>query len=338
MEKYDVIIAGVGFAGLSVASKLNANVLLLDRSEIGSHNISACGTLVETMEKVGCEQSILQKFETATIHGRNWEVDIPLARKFCTFEYERFSKLLDKQNTAQFIRANALGVKDGIILTDKGDFRADIIVDATGWEAALARSVRKDYVDFNMVGAGIETEIEYQDDRLRFFIDSDIVENGAAWLFPAGEKSRFGVGCYYKTNELVDSLTKFVGRYGLNVEEIHGGCFCHCQKDPIVDDLFVVGCAAGQTLPLTVEGIRRCIDFGLLCGSIIQNIMDGGITYRQGIRRYKSIALRNRWKYTLLLRAQCRLYSMPDWQLKFITKILGLKPVAGFSLERYLRI
>jgi flavin-dependent dehydrogenase len=43
-EIYDVIIAGASFAGLSVASRLQAKVLLIDRFDIGTYQISACGT------------------------------------------------------------------------------------------------------------------------------------------------------------------------------------------------------------------------------------------------------------------------------------------------------
>ena len=338
MEEYDVIIAGAGFAGLAVTARLNANVLLLDRYEIGSHNVSACGTLVETMEKVGCEKSILQKFDYAAIHGKGWEVDIPVSKRFCTFDFERFCETLNKQNNAEFLKSNIKGVKDGVITTDQGDFKADIIVDATGWEAALASSLRKGFVDSDMLSYGIETEIEYLDDKLRLFVNPDIVENGAAWLFPAGEKSRFGVGCYSKNKRLVDYLKKFVGGYNLKAGGIHGGCFCYCLKEPVVDDMFVVGCAAGQTLPLTGEGIRRCIDSGLSCGSIIQNIIDGKITHKQGLREYEGLVLRSRRYYELLLKAQHRLPSTPDWQLKLISKILSFKPVGGFALERYLSI
>lgn len=52
MIKYDAIIAGAGFAGLSLATRLKGNVLLINKYNIGEHNISACGTLVKTMQKL----------------------------------------------------------------------------------------------------------------------------------------------------------------------------------------------------------------------------------------------------------------------------------------------
>ena len=56
MKKYDIIIAGASFAGLSVASKLKGNVLLIDRKDIGTHVTSACGTTANLMKEVKCEK------------------------------------------------------------------------------------------------------------------------------------------------------------------------------------------------------------------------------------------------------------------------------------------
>lgn len=52
MEKYDVIIAGASFAGLAVANRLDCNVLLLDRNNIGEHNTSACASITRFIEMI----------------------------------------------------------------------------------------------------------------------------------------------------------------------------------------------------------------------------------------------------------------------------------------------
>ncbi len=62
----------------------------------------------------------------------------------------------------------------------------------------LASSLKNDYVDRQKLAFGIESEVEHTDDRLHFFIDPKIIQQGAAWIFPIGNKSRIGLA-----NELI---------------------------------------------------------------------------------------------------------------------------------------
>lgn len=186
MRKYDVIIAGASFAGLAVASKIkNKKILLIDRKYIGTNVTSACGTSVEMIKGVNCEKSILQTFDKFAIHIKDQEIEIPISEKYCTIDYSKFCKLLNNQNNAEFLIANVKKTNGKIVYTDKGNFEADIIVDCTGWSAVLASSLKKDYVNKKMMSFGIETEIPYKkDNKLRFFLDEDIIKNGVAWIFP----------------------------------------------------------------------------------------------------------------------------------------------------------
>src|SRR3989344_914197 len=336
LKKYDVIIAGASFAGLAVASKIKGRVLLVDRKEIGTGVTSACGTTVELVKRIKCEKSILQTFNKAALHTKNDEINIPLAEKYCTIDYGKFCKLLNKQNNAELVIANVEKTDGKIVYTDKGNFEGDIIVDCTGWSAVLASSLKKNYVRKDMLSFGIETEIPYKkDNKLRFSINPEIIKNGAAWLFPCRKKARFGVGSYKGDTKILPNLEKFVKSYGLKVGKIHGGYFCYCLKNPIVKNLFVVGCAAGQTLPLTGEGIRRSVNFGLLCGGIIQEILDKKVTLKQGRERYKKIALKYDDKYKKLLDGQKKLPDMPNWEMNLIAKLLSIKPISYMASKEY---
>ncbi len=336
MKVYDVIIAGASFAGLATASKIkNKEVLLIDKEDIGSHVRSACGTLVKTMEKINCEESIIQNFDIAVIHTKNKEIEIPLADKFCTIDFKKFCMLFLKQSNAEFVKANVIKTDGKIVYTSIGNFKSDIIVDCTGWPAVLASSLKKDYVHKKMLSFGIETEIPYKDNKLRFFLDQGIIKNGAAWLFPAENKSRFGVGSYQGDTRILRNLKKFVGSYNLKIGKIHGGYFCYCLKEPIVENIFVAGCATGCTLPLSGEGIRRSIGSGQLCGSIIQRILDKKISFKQGQEEYAQNVLNHRKYYDFLLKTQNKLKDIKNWKLNLIFRLLSIKPVAKYFLRRY---
>lgn len=336
MKTYDVIIAGASFAGLAVASKITGGkVLLIDRKEIGAHQTSACGTTVKMTKDVGCETSILRTFDTLTLHTKNKETDIPLPEQFCTIDYKKFCRTLAKQNTAYFITTNVNGVKNSTVITSEGDFRADIIVDCTGWPAVLASSLKRNYVNKNMISAGVETEIPYEDDKLRFFVDPDIIKNGAAWLFPCKNTARFGIGSYTRDVKILPALKKFVGSYDLEIGKVHGGSFCYCLKPPVVGNIFVVGCAAGQTLPLTGEGIRRSVYFGLECGRIIQDILNKNTSLKLGQNEYEELALRGTVHYNYLLKAQNMLPALSAWKLNLAAGLLSIKPIVGWAWKKY---
>ncbi|OGT70797.1 MAG: hypothetical protein A3H43_03315 [Gammaproteobacteria bacterium RIFCSPLOWO2_02_FULL_42_9] len=340
MIKYDAIIAGAGFAGLSLATRLRGNVLLINKYDIGEHNISACGTLVKTMKKIGAEELILQEFDTIALHTQNKVIDIPTRDHFCTIDYKQFCEFLFKHTSVDFKKATATAVRGNTVITNQGEFEAPLIIDATGWRAALASSIKKNYVNDQMISFGIETEIPYEDNKLRLFADPTIVENGAGWLFPAGHVARFGIGCYGKTTDLIPRLKHFVeNRYGLKVGEIHGGGFgYHVKDEPVLDNLFVVGCAAGQTLPFTGEGIRRCIEFGIYLGDLIQQVLDKKITKEQAMQTYSAYAVKHKKYYNMLLWAQRKMPFMPNWKINLVAKILSLNIVANYAWQQYEKV
>lgn len=120
-----------------------------------------------------------------------------------------------------------------------------------------------------MISFGIETEIPYEDNKLRLFADPTIVENGAGWLFPAGHVARFGIGFYGKTKDLIPRLKHFVeDRYGLKVGEIHGGGFgYHLKDEPVLDNLFVVAAPPDKHCRLRAKAFAAASN--LVCISVI---------------------------------------------------------------------
>jgi len=97
---------------------------------------------------------------------------------------------------AKTLKASVKGVSRDVVMTDAGNFSSQCIIDCTGWKAVLASSIRNDYVDRSKLAFGIESEVDYTDDSLHFFVDPDIIAQGAAWIFPIGQKSRIGVASY----------------------------------------------------------------------------------------------------------------------------------------------
>lgn len=335
MEEFDVIIVGASFAGLAVASKLKGNTLLIDRKEMGTNVTSACGTIVKFLESIGCESSILQTFDTAALHTKDKEHHITFADEFCTIDYFKFCNEYFKKSDAEFVKAEVKGIDNELIVTNKANYKAKLIVDCSGWNAVLASSVVDGFVDKNKLSIAIETEIPYEDTLLRFFIDGRIIENGAGWLFPAGKNSRFGVGSYGKNPKINNSLKDFVENYGLKVGSVHGNYIPYTLREPVVGNIFLVGDSVGNVLPLTAEGIRPAIRTGIFCGDIINNIIDSKIKLKEGAQIYKNFCLKNRKYYNYLFRLQKRMHNLPNLKVNLIFKMLSLNPIASFALRKY---
>ncbi len=329
--KYDAIIAGASFAGLSVATQLKGKILLIDRKDISSLPTSACATYYEVLRSLGCEDSVLQILGRVRFQTSFGCIKYQTVEPFCTFDYREFCLRLAHKFHGEFLKANVLGFEDGQLITDKGSFFSPCIVDCTGWRARLASSIQKDFVSKEELFFGAETEVYYQSQgqELSFFMDPKVIETGYAWIFPAGERCRFGLGSYTGNTNLMSRLREFVTSFGLSMGRVHGGFIPFKLRKPTVGHLFLVGDSAGQAFPTTGEGIRQSIYFGQRCGQIIQKVIDGECTLEEALKEYHHFVHRHRFAFSLLLRIQGWLLWMPNKRIDLAARILG----RGFPIK-----
>ena len=136
---YDVLICGASFAGLMVARQLagsGADVLIVDRYEIGERQTSACGIPTEWMRRLGLMGAERQRFDTLVMHTPHGDARYRLPWTFSTFDYREMCALLWEQCDARFEtakvngRAAAPNNGDGAIAieTDRGTISASTAV------------------------------------------------------------------------------------------------------------------------------------------------------------------------------------------------------------------
>src|SRR5205807_9457236 len=136
----DVLICGASFAGLAVARELagtGAEVLVIDRYEIGERQTSACGIPTGWLHALGLEESLQQTFGELVIHTPHATVRYDLPWTFSTFDYRTLCDLLAGQGRFEFETAKVDGRTGHVVHTDRGDLRAPLIVDALGWRRVL---------------------------------------------------------------------------------------------------------------------------------------------------------------------------------------------------------
>jgi flavin-dependent dehydrogenase len=93
----DVLICGASFAGLAVARELagsGADVLVVDRYEIGERQTSACGIPTEWLSRLGLIEAERQRFDTLVMHTPHGTSRYRLPWTFSTFDYRELCQLL----------------------------------------------------------------------------------------------------------------------------------------------------------------------------------------------------------------------------------------------------
>jgi digeranylgeranylglycerophospholipid reductase len=333
---YDAIIVGASFAGLAVARRLTGRVLLLDRNEVGAVQTSACGTPLWVPQALGVADSVLQVHDKLTVRAPTRTVTYDLsAVPFCTFDYKRFCSGLFDQTQARFLRASVTGVEEGAVLTSDGRFTAPVIVDCSGWRGALVNgggSAAPGRGDFSF---GLETRTALEDEGLSFWLDGSLIPRGLGWIFPVGKGSLIGLGSYVGLSKLKPALERFLSDRGTAATTYHGTYFPNRLFRPTVGRLFAVGDAAGQCLPLTAEGIRPALYFGVECGRIVQQIFEGRMGLGEGLERYRVLVYRYRHAYRILRLAQWVAEHAPTQWFAALTGLAGRHPVLPRWWPRY---
>src|SRR3954463_10144266 len=108
----DVLICGASFAGLAIARELagsGADVLILDRYEIGERQTSACGIPTEWLRRLGLMEAERQRFDSLLVHTPHGDARYRLPWTFSTFDYRELCGLLAAQGEFEFETAKVDG-------------------------------------------------------------------------------------------------------------------------------------------------------------------------------------------------------------------------------------
>jgi len=337
---YDVIIAGGSFAGLATAQALRGyRVLVIDSHPIGTHQSSACATPLSTARAVGAEESILEVHDALVLHTAGHEIRFGLEHPYATFDYRQFCRAMVAHTDAEICVARVTGYNGNRVTTDAGDFSATYVIDATGWAAALSGGFRARQQS-GQVAYGLETELPFRPDispGLHFYLDRRYVHWGYAWAFPCGQTTRLGVGSFRKSKKLQRGLARLAAEFGQSVGAVHGGILSLGFHEPVIGDLFVVGDAAGQCLPLTGEGIRTAIYHGLHCGRTIRGALRGMFTPDEARALYRNLVLSHRHTHRYLWGVQRGVATIPHSWLATAARLSARLGLGDRLMNRYLR-
>ncbi|MEA2315214.1 MAG: hypothetical protein QOI03_1906 [Solirubrobacteraceae bacterium] len=339
-----MLVCGASFAGLAVARELagaDARVLVVDRYEIGERQTSACAMPTEWMRALELMPSLRQTFDALVVNTPFRTARWPLPWSFSTFDYRELCALLWEQAASaelEFETATVTGRDGFAVQTDRGELRAPLIVDALGWRRVLSRAAPIQPPNARL-SRGLEVHPQGRGEDLELWLDARYVRAGYSWNFPAGDELRVGVGSFWPSHHVKEPTVRLAGDLGLPAHRYQGNWIPHQLRSAVEDEVFFAGDSAGHCLPLTAEGIRTALYFGLACGRELRAVLAGQSTRERALARYGAFSDSHARKFHCLLLAQRAVGRMT--RSRAITEAIRLmesRRLAAWTFRHYLAI
>jgi flavin-dependent dehydrogenase len=304
----DVLICGASFAGLAVARELagsRADVLVVDRYEVGERQTSACAAPTDWLRNLGLQDAIRQTFGELVVHAPGRTERWPLPFTFSTFDYRTLCALLADQGGFAFDTAKVESIERGEVhrvVTDRGSLEAPLVVDALGWRRVLGAGTLQP--PEALLSRGLEVHPEGRGADLELWLDRRYVRAGYGWCFPAGDELRVGVGSFEPRDHVKEPTLRLAADVAVDAVRFQGNWIPHALRPAVEDGVFFAGDSAGHCLPTTAEGIRTALYFGLACGRELRAVVEGRRTREEALARYADFSAAHARAFGLLKRAQ----------------------------------
>ncbi len=344
--RHDLLVCGASFAGLMVARQVagtGADVLVIDRYEIGERQTSACAVPTSWLEALGLLDAEQQRFEELVVHTGSNTSRIGLPWPISTFDYRTLCDLLWAGADATFETAKVEGPGSADpggpveVRTDRGTISAPLVVDAMGWRRILAPDGGYQPPDAPL-SRGLEVHPAGTGRDLEVWIERRYVPAGYGWSFPAGEELRVGVGSFDPAYHVRKPTEALAGDLGLGVDGWQGNWIPHRLREATAGSVFFVGDSAGHCLPLTAEGIRPAFYFGMALGAELKAVIGGHQDRDRALSSYHRFNELHRSRFEGLLRAQRLLPRIPPRLLGPLMSRLESPDFADWAFGKYLDI
>jgi flavin-dependent dehydrogenase len=336
----DVLICGASFAGLAVARELRgsgADVLMLDRYEIGERQTSACGIPTGWLEALDLQGALQQTFGELVIHTPHTSVTYRLPWTFSTFDYRTLCARLAEQGAFTFETATVNGRSGHTVHTDRGDIRATHIVDALGWRRVLGTGATIQPPDA-LLSRGLEVHPPTTGTDMEVWIDRSYVPAGYGWSFPAGDETRIGVGSFDPRFHVKEPTVRLATDLHAPAVRYQGNWIPHALRDATEDGVLFAGDSAGHCLPLTAEGIRTALYFGLAVGRVLRDVLGERRTAQDALTDYARFSAAHARPFRWMLRVQRLIPRIAPRLLAASLKTIENQRFIDWSFGHYLEI
>ncbi|RLI99511.1 MAG: hypothetical protein DRP03_03335 [Candidatus Aenigmatarchaeota archaeon] len=357
MERYDIVVVGVGPAGSSVArvcAENGLNVLAIEkRQEIGSPKRCGEGLSKSSAERMGIEVKewwIRQTIYGASVYAPNgkcvridyegpegWVIERKLFDKFLATEAANAgAKIIAK--------AEAIGVerdKDGIkVKIKRGNelryVHTKILVACDGIESKIARMMGMNtalkLIDTASAVQYEMANVDIDEDRIELYFGNNIAPGGYVWIFPKGKRVAnvgIGVRAPMAKKRAIEYLNEFIAKHeglanGSIIEVNAGGVpVGGFIKDMVMDNFMVVGDAAHQVNPIHGGGIAEAYIAGRIAGNVASDAIRKGDCSAKTLSKYNKIWWSERGnKLSRILKLRKVVESLSDSELNWLAEYL----------------
>src|SRR4029078_12239756 len=149
---------------------------------------------------------------------------------------------------------------------------------------------------------------------------------------------RIGVGSFdprFHVRETTELLAEELGSERVRYQ---GNWIPHKLRRATEGGVFFAGDSAGHCLPLTAEGIRTALYFGIALGRELRDVHLGRQGSERAAARYAEFNDSHEWKFRWMLRAQRLLPRIPARVQRLIIRLCSRKRFVDWSFGHYLRI
>ena len=221
--------------------------------------------------------------------------------------------------------------------TDRGVISAPLVVDALGWRRVLASGDGYQPPDAPL-SRGLEVHPDGAGEDLEVWIDRRYVPAGYGWSFPARDELRIGVGSFDPRFHVRETTELLADDLGSEKVRYQGNWIPHELRRGTEGGVFFAGDSAGHCLPLSAEGIRTALYFGIALGRELRGVVEGRQSREEAAARYAEFHDSHEWKFRWMLRVQKLVPKIPPRLLGPLVKAMGSKRFLDWSFGHYLRI
>jgi digeranylgeranylglycerophospholipid reductase len=336
----DVLVCGASFAGLAVARELagsGADVLVVDRYEIGARATSACAAPTPWLHAMGVAEAIRQELPAMTFTTPHGTVRYRLPWSWSAFDYRELCERLWAQcGDARFEIATVSGRRGGVVTSDRGPLSAPLVVDAMGWRRVLDDPHYQPPDAPLSRGLEVHPEANGDGDALDVWVERSLVRRGYGWRVPAGGEARIGVGSYEPRHHVRAPTDALAARLDAPSVRYQGNWFPHRLRTATDGDVLYVGDSAGHCFPLSGEGIRTAFYFGIAAGRELRAVLADGKPRERALADYAAFHDAHVPAFRRALFLQRLIPALPPRVLTLALRALGRQSLIDRAFGWYL--
>jgi flavin-dependent dehydrogenase len=236
-----------------------------------------------------------------------------------------------------FETAKIDGRSGNVVHTDRGDVSAPLLVDALGWRRVLGAGANVQPPDAAL-SRGLEVHPSGRGGDLELWLDRRYISPGYGWSFPAADELRIGVGSFDPRLHVKDPTLSLAADVEADAVRFQGNWIPHRLRPAIEDGVFFAGDSAGHCLPLTAEGIRTALYFGIACGRELAAVIDGRSSVESALARYEAFSASHRWQFECMYAAQQSVRRLHGRPMDALVGLFGRRRVSHWAFRHYLDI